>query len=500
MSAGHRLTRLLVLLCLGTGFAFAQLNYTTTFTVNYSDGGPGGLDLADFNRDGKPDIALIHGTTLSIFFNQGSGKFSAPHDTALSSNSTSVQALAADVNNDGKIDVVVAQAQPAQVLVFLGNGDGSFHPPITLPMVNTPEGIALGDLNNDGKVDLAVRECPSTSPNFTNCDIAVYLGTGTGSFSPHTILPAPQSNTFTQNLAITDFNQDGKLDIAVAALGGASSSPTANFSVFFGHGDGAFSSPEVVSVPFSVPPNYAGETPNIVVGDFNGDAVDDVGVETGSICGGSACGQAQMNVFLNNGFGKFTLKQQLTTANNESANNWRAADLNNDLKIDLARISGNFRTGSFESWLNNGSASFSLVSNPYQTYSPAYAEFRDINLDGRHDYVQGDFGLGETDLVVGLNQNGTPNCAPPPSNVLQARMCAPGSTTSSTTFTVQASGNSPVGVKRVELWVDGHKVAQALNDQLRKTLTLSVGTHQITVVAVDKYLGFAKSTRSVNVQ
>jgi hypothetical protein len=99
-----------------------------------------------------------------------------------------------------------------------------------------------------------------------------------------------------------------------------------------------------------------------------------------------------------------------------------------------------------------------------------------------------------------LNQNGTPNCPPPASNVLQAKMCSPGSTTSSTTFTVQASGNSPVGIKRVELWVDGHKVAQTLNDQLRKTLTLTIGIHQITVVAVDDYIGFAKATRSVNVQ
>jgi acetolactate synthase regulatory subunit len=64
---------------------------------------------------------------------------------------------------------------------------------------------------------------------------------------------------------------------------------------------------------------------------------------------------------------------------------------------------------------------------------------------------------------------------------------------------VKGSGNSPVGIKRVELWVDGHKVFQTLNDQLQKTLTLSQGTHQITIVAVDKYIGFAKATRSVRV-
>jgi hypothetical protein len=65
---------------------------------------------------------------------------------------------------------------------------------------------------------------------------------------------------------------------------------------------------------------------------------------------------------------------------------------------------------------------------------------------------------------------------------------------------VKASGNSPVGIKRLELWVDGAKRGQTLDDQLLTSLTLSVGTHQVTIVAVDQYVGIAKTTRSVNVQ
>lgn len=197
MFARLRLIGLLALVCLSTSLAFSQLHYNQAFLTHFNDGDPGGLAVADFNHDGLPDIGVIHGTTLSVLFNQGSGNFGTSQDTALAPSSVSVQALAADVNNDGKVDVVIAQSTPMQIIVLLGNGDGTFQPPITIALVNTPETIAMGDLNNDGKVDLAVRECPSNS---TNCDIAIYLGTGTGTFTPGAVLQAPGSSSTMQSL------------------------------------------------------------------------------------------------------------------------------------------------------------------------------------------------------------------------------------------------------------------------------------------------------------
>jgi hypothetical protein len=47
-------------------------------------------------------------------------------------------------------------------------------------------------------------------------------------------------------------------------------------------------------------------------------------------------------------------------------------------------------------------------------------------------------------------------------------------------------------VKRVELWVDGVKRAQGINDQLRATIHLSPGTHHLTVVGVDLYDSLVK--------
>lgn len=329
--------------------------------------------------------------------------------------------------------------------------------------------------------------------------MSIFLGKGAGTFTPGSILPTPGGAPETQSVVAADFNRDGKIDLAVAALEGSSSAPTANFMVFLGNGNGTFRTPVTVNVPFTVPSGSLAMPPSIVAGDFTGDATPDIGVETGTICGGSARGQAEMNIFINNGSGGFTSKQTFATASIEGPKNWVAADLNNDRKIDLIRFSGNFRTGSIETWLNNGSGFFTPVSNSESTEA-AFLAIRDIDLDGRHDLIVDAGSLGMSGAIMALNSNGTVNCAPPPSGAIHAKLCTPGSNTSSTTFTVKASGNSPVGIQRLELWVDGTKRAQILNDQLLKTLTLSRGTHTITIVAVDQYLGLSKTARTVNVQ
>jgi hypothetical protein len=493
MPARRHLIQVLALLCLGSSIAFAQLSYTTTFSTNV-DGNPGGLAAADFNRDGKPDLAVLRGTTASVFLNLGAGKFSAPIDSPFGSGFGAGQALAADINNDGKIDLVAMQSN--QSLVMLGNGDGTFQAGLPLLLANEPSAIRLGDFNGDGKIDLAVRACPFNS---LDCDITVYLGQGNGMFTLDVALPAPGAGSIWRDLVVTDLNRDGTLDIAVAALDVSTSPSTSNFMVFFGRGDGTFKAPVVTQVPFTASDGSPDSLPTIVAGDFNGEATPDIGVETGSDCG-TACGEGVMNIFIDNGAGGFTLKQSFLASENEGPDFWMSGDLNNDLRPDLMRLSSSDFSGAFKTWENNGTGIFTSVTNPYSNIHPGFAEIRDLDLSGRHALILSQGNFGTTDLFVGSNHNGTPNCPPPPSNVLQAKLCTPGTTTTSTTFTVKASGNSPVGIKRLELWVDGTKRGQALSDQLLTSLTLTKGIHQVTVVAVDQYIGIAKNTTTVNVQ
>src|ERR1700722_10320610 len=65
--------------------------------------------------------------------------------------------------------------------------------------------IAQGDFNNDGKLDVAV-----TGDN----GFTVWLGNGDGTFQK----PVFYSTQLAYSLAVADFNNDGNLDIVVANL------------------------------------------------------------------------------------------------------------------------------------------------------------------------------------------------------------------------------------------------------------------------------------------
>lgn len=104
--------------------------------------------------------------------------------------------------------------------------------------------------------------------------------------------------------------------------------------------------------------------------------------------------------------------------------------------------------------------------------------------------------MGGTDIL--LNTNATPNCSLPPANALGVHICAPANNqVVGRTFTFRGSGNALSGIaKRMELWIDGKKVAQNLEDQLKATVPLTRGTHVASFVVVNSFDNHvAKSVR-----
>jgi hypothetical protein len=237
---------------LGTGFG--SLNGGTSYFV-----GPFGeaLVAADVNRDGSIDLVSDSGGDVTVLLGNGSGGFGAVSTYPVGSDLVGI--ALGDMNRDGKLDAVVASTGDGAVNVSLGNGTGGFGVGTQFSVSGIPGQIALGDLDRDGDLDAVTFDRNSG-------DLLVLMGDGAGGLR--------ETSTFsfgagTRDIALGDWNMDGALDVAMTRVNGS------GFVTFaFGLGDGSFVAPSDYPASSTVQ--------RLFVGDWNVDGVQDVAVGNGS--------------------------------------------------------------------------------------------------------------------------------------------------------------------------------------------------------------------------
>jgi hypothetical protein len=346
---------------------------------------------ADVNGDSKADIIGINASSeITVLLNNGTGGFGASITTAMTGvDSPRSVFVLGDFNGDGHLDVAFfgkdrVTGQNA-VAVMLGNGDGTFQAgkETTVGSIGAPENGSpclanAGDYNGDGKLDIAYL-----NGNGGIVSLNVLPGKGDGTFSSP--IAASLGSTFYVCLATGDFNNDKKLDLAIATNGG-------QIAMMLGKGDGTFQS------PFGI-----GKAANpIMAAELKGDGnLDLVAVQESS--------SPSITVLLGDGTGHFPTEHTYNSNQGTALFPPVVQDLNGDGHPDLAFLTSFNHGPVVNILLNNGDGSFT----PGRTYNgdgpdgaPVFGLFAaDLNGDEKVDLAIGN-GAGGISVLRG-NGNGT---------------------------------------------------------------------------------------------
>jgi len=277
----------------------------------------GPIAIADMNGDGIPDILADAGDGLTVILGRPGPNFSYPQHYATGYSTVSSGIVGqfflkiADLNGDGLPDLI--QSGPNGVYITYGRPDGIFDTAQALELTQNIGYETVADFNGDGIPDIAATGDRA---------IELSLGKGDGSFKYRQALPRGAAD-FSTPLSATnaqivhgDFNGDHHQDILAV---GSSSIYQYDDYILFGHGDGTFATPILVSNNSQTyPTSYRPQ-----VFDFNRDGKDDLFTSDAN----------NLYVALSNGDGSFkTVTTALLLGNVQT--HAAIADLNGDGRLD----------------------------------------------------------------------------------------------------------------------------------------------------------------------
>jgi hypothetical protein len=330
------------------------------------------IDLAGLDSGGTAQLKINNAQIMDPAGNLMSGYGFTPQGPAQpiaeADNTSHVEV--ADVNGDGIGDIIAPNESANDVAVFLGSRTGTFTPAPGAPFAApSPTFAAVQDVNADGIPDILVS-------NGQEDEVSVLLGQGGGSFgTPKSILVGPATSE-AGALQIADVNGDGIPDLVVA------NTQAGTVSVMVGKGAGDFIQAPGSPIPVGVDPQ------SVAIGDVNRDGFLDLAV--------ADAGSNDVTVLLGQGDGSFTPATGSAIPVGTAPSSVAIREVSGDNLLDL--VVANAGDNSVSVLFGDGKGSFHAAPrSPVPVGNdPQAAVVADIN----------DFG-GQPDIVIANTRSNT---------------------------------------------------------------------------------------------
>ena len=302
--------------------------------------------------------------------------------------------IAVDLNGDGILDLAGPGAVGAAVM--LGNANGTFQARVNFPAGGQSQDLAASDFNSDGKQDLAV------SINSPEISLSLLTGNGDGTFNAP--VNFPNTTGFDAPVIVAaDVNNDTRMDLLIAHTLACFTAPCTSsddLTIMLGNGDGTFQSSQInVGIGMS----------EIAVGDFNRDGFKDLAMSGSS---------ARLYLLRGNGDGTFVKQptQTLIPGDNhlgEDGTDIDVGDFNRDGIQDLV-VAVSLNGSRTVVLIGNGDGTFRtpLVITEPAIRIPHYQAVADYNGDGSQDLALS-LGWGFQGMMEILKGNGDGTFQPP---------------------------------------------------------------------------------------